>query len=213
MCGDLRELHPNDQDSRPYSKGGSWSDSDSNAPFYAEYLRDPELHLPEGTYRIFARLFWMNESCGGEPVHVDSSIVIRVVADDDLRLPSPMPSPSPADAIACGAAAVSIVNAGDLVVSCRPLSADESDELFAEPIPDGVRVVTTAEDPTHVRIGITMSHCTHDVWLNLMGNNADRAFFQVSPSAGCMLMSLKLVGIELILRRPVDVLAGRVVPV
>lgn len=60
-------------------KSASWSQDDPNAEFLVEWVRDPQLRLPAGTWHVTAYSeFAVGSECAGAQVDLEASIVIRV---------------------------------------------------------------------------------------------------------------------------------------
>lgn len=64
--------------SYPFRKGGAYSAEDLNAALYAEWMQDPELHLPVGTWVVTAYAGFAIGTCGGEDVGLVASRIIVV---------------------------------------------------------------------------------------------------------------------------------------
>lgn len=62
-----------------FQKSAGWSRGDPNADFYRDWLADPLLHLPAGTWLVAAYSdFLAGGGCSGERVQMQSSIVVTV---------------------------------------------------------------------------------------------------------------------------------------
>ncbi len=63
----------------PFVKHTHWSDDDPNADFYREWLADPVVRLPAGTWLVTAYSdFLVGPDCRGDPVVMEASVVITV---------------------------------------------------------------------------------------------------------------------------------------
>lgn len=63
----------------PFAKSGGWSEEDPNADFLRTYFADPDLSLPEGTWRIdVATAATIGEACVGPRLELAVSVVVRV---------------------------------------------------------------------------------------------------------------------------------------
>ncbi len=63
----------------PFAKSGGWSEEDSNADFLRTYFANPDLSLPEGTWRIdVATAATIGEGCVGPRLELAVSVVVRV---------------------------------------------------------------------------------------------------------------------------------------
>jgi hypothetical protein len=149
-------------------------------------------------------------------LHLSSPLDASAIYAWSTRVAPPSPTPSPSatsGAIDCGYPdpETRIVNPGDLIVSCRPLTADES-QTAARELGPGVLAGPVAGDRTRWRLLLSTTICTHDFWLTPSGS-ADSVVFELSPAAQCILSAAKVIDIEVVLSRPVDVRVVRVVPV
>jgi hypothetical protein len=80
MCGTL-DLEPGQPLVVPFRKNGGYSNRGPDVEFYRQYFQDPELRLPQGTYRIFAGVGFNigSGSCYDDGGYgLDGSIVIHV---------------------------------------------------------------------------------------------------------------------------------------
>jgi hypothetical protein len=63
----------------PYVKSAGWSQDDPDADFLEEWVRDPELRLPAGTWLVTAYSeFAIGSECAAAQVELEASIVIHV---------------------------------------------------------------------------------------------------------------------------------------
>lgn len=63
----------------PFSKSGGFAADGPNADFYRQYFETPELRLPAGVWRVYARSnFIVGGDCVGERIDLTASITIRV---------------------------------------------------------------------------------------------------------------------------------------
>jgi hypothetical protein len=63
----------------PYVKSAGWSEEDPNAEFYQDWVRDPQLRLPAGTWLVKA--YWefaIGSECAVAQVNLEASIVVHV---------------------------------------------------------------------------------------------------------------------------------------
>jgi hypothetical protein len=201
-----KELHGGEILTSEFS-GSPWGSTEPNP--LQPYLREGKLYLPPGTYRFASSFsFGLGDIPDFGHVELRASVVVRVVPS-----PSPTPIPAPIDAIDCGRSdpSTSIVNTSELVVSCRPLSADETRETTLEFGP-GVVAGKVGGDPTRWRLLLGTTICTHDVWLTVGVRGDDKIDVEISPSAQCMLTAARLVPLEVVFTRPVDVVVVRAAP-
>jgi hypothetical protein len=85
----------------PFVKSGGFAadSTDPNVAFVKEYLDDPVLRLPAGTWKVFAQVDLFEGTCGLDAVRhqLEASVVVTVT--DGLApstgLPTPIASPSP----------------------------------------------------------------------------------------------------------------------
>jgi len=62
-----------------YVKSAGWTQDDPNAQFYQEWMQDPQLRLPAGTWLVTAYSeFAVGSDCGGPQVTLEASIVVTV---------------------------------------------------------------------------------------------------------------------------------------
>jgi hypothetical protein len=59
-------------------KSGGWNGEDANAAFFEAFFRDPELHLPAGTWEITAYASFSEGDCGPNPHELHAPIRIEV---------------------------------------------------------------------------------------------------------------------------------------
>lgn len=63
----------------PYEKSAAWSDDDPDGVFYRDWVQDPELRLPAGTWLITAYSeFAVGSDCAGPLVSLQASLLIVV---------------------------------------------------------------------------------------------------------------------------------------
>ncbi|MDL2335746.1 MAG: hypothetical protein QFC55_06930, partial [Chloroflexota bacterium] len=204
-----QELQQGDSDTSGYSKSGSWSNDDPNAAFYNEYIRDPLLHLPVGTYRLFAVLLFTNGGCGGEQVKVDASIVIRVEpADLETLAPTQTPGPTASAGPISSCEVYNTINAGlpvprfidetGLVTSCT--STDSSYSPLSPVI-----VLQNVDDPIDrvLEISWVGSSCDGDSTVTF-ARATDRFTVTIDRGAASGCDSVALRWIRLNLSEPVD---------
>jgi hypothetical protein len=76
----------------PLVKQATWKAGDRNAAFYAEWLADPELHLPVGAWDVWASAFLLSDftcsTSSRQPVHVFGERILRVVPSTPLAMPA-----------------------------------------------------------------------------------------------------------------------------
>ena len=80
---------------QPFTKSGGWNDSDPNRNFYAWFAADPQLHLPSGTWEIYAKVDAgpNGGNCQGE-IELQASVTITVLPGSPIPIPS-LPTPFP----------------------------------------------------------------------------------------------------------------------
>ena len=60
-------------------KSGGWNGEDANAAFFEAFFRDPELHLPAGTWEISAYASFSEGDCGPNPHELHTPIQVEVM--------------------------------------------------------------------------------------------------------------------------------------
>ncbi len=82
----------------PYTKSAAWTPDDPNAAFYQEWMNEPQLHLPAGTWTVVAEGQFSISACGGRDVSIGEKVDISVTLPAGVTpSPSPTASPTPAD--------------------------------------------------------------------------------------------------------------------
>lgn len=75
----LHAFEPGQQVVYRFKKSGAFSDDDADADFRSAYLRDPELRLPTGTWRIdISTAGVVGEDCRGDALAIEISLVVTV---------------------------------------------------------------------------------------------------------------------------------------
>jgi hypothetical protein len=63
----------------PFAKSGGFSPEDPDAGFLRAYLADPELTLPQGTWRIdVSTVGNLGDECTGEPLALELALVVTI---------------------------------------------------------------------------------------------------------------------------------------
>jgi hypothetical protein len=81
MEGDCarHELPPGEPMVVPFAKSGGFSADDPDAGFLRVYLADPELTLPQGTWRIdVSTVGNLGDECTGEPLALELGLIVTV---------------------------------------------------------------------------------------------------------------------------------------
>lgn len=76
----------------PFVKGAGWTADDPNAAFYQEWIADPELHLPVGTWNVLAEGQFSLGGCG-TPISIGQKLTVTVTLPPGVT-PTPTPSPT-----------------------------------------------------------------------------------------------------------------------
>ncbi len=81
----------------PYTKSAAWTPDDPNAAFYQEWMNDPQLYLPSGTWTVVADGQFSISACGGRDVSIGQKVDISVTLPPGATQ-GPSPTATPAQA-------------------------------------------------------------------------------------------------------------------
>ena len=137
---------------QPFTKFGGWNDSDPNRDFYAWFFHDPQLHLPTGTWEIYAKVDAgpNGGDCQGQ-IELQATVTITVLPGSPIPIPSlptpfppGVPTPPPPTASPAWLACSAIVNNIPMVLSNDAAVAD----AFETTAGDLSNYVLRYSDPT-----------------------------------------------------------------
>jgi WD40-like Beta Propeller Repeat len=76
----------------PFVKGASWTADDPNAAFYQDWIADPVLQLPVGSWNVLAEGQFSLDGCGN-PINIGQKLTVTVTPPPGVT-PTPTPSPT-----------------------------------------------------------------------------------------------------------------------